>query len=405
MSVLSRWPRLAVAGLFAIPLALVSGAHGLSSASLRSAPQLSLAAFPYNGLAHERMAFRTFEANAAAGPEKPVSQEGMPQSARLVRNANMVAKAAREAIRREPLAPQAFAILALAEREPARKAAIVTHASWLSRRDLIVQALVLEQKGAAKDYVGVLGTIDEILRVHPERQGEFFPILVQALEVKAAVPGYARLLARPLPWRDAFLTFAVAQDEALENLAAVRERIVPENTDFDRKLIARLAATGSLSTAERIYHKVDKAGDPAARPAGLAWTSDFPPFDWKLADGPGFRAQIGNRQDQLEIDVAPGNGGVIASRLVRNPGRPFTISVTHAIEPLAQIKDVKLVIACPGQSAAAFERAFAARQNAFVIDQTFPCDYLDLAIAARSWTDARALSGTLSPLRITTKKQ
>lgn len=418
MSPLPRWAKVFLASLLAIPLALISGAHAFSSASLRNAPELALAVFPFNGLAKEKVAYRSLVAgiqkasgqSGGTNPESDLDASSSPlglavRPADLMNSATSVAGAARGAIRLEPLSPRAFVILALSDQDPEHGQRIVQQASLLSRRDLVLQTLVLKNRGEAGDYVGAIDTLDEILRVHPERKTEFFPLLVQALGNKATVPQFAKLLGKPLPWRDSFLNFALTDQRALENLAAVRERIATDDKEFDRRIIARLVDSGQVSSAERIYRLVSGAKVTDAGKAQFSWNSDYPPFDWKLADQAGFRAQTGKRSDILEIDIAPGSGGVIASRLVRNLQRPFKLGLAHDIEPSFQTKDIKLTIACSGQPDPFFERPFTEGASSFAVDQVPSCPYLLVSIWARSWTDARALTGTLSPLGITAKKQ
>lgn len=413
MTAPTGWVRLFIASLVAVPLACISAAHALSSASLRNSPELALVAFPINGLASEKVAYRSFVGNITEGSGR--SGEGNPEteftgsssslgagnrSADFRTLATATTDAARQAIRHEPLSPRAFAILALAEQNARQKKKIIEHASRLSRRDLVLQALVLEDRGEGGDYVGAIGTLDEILRVHPERKAEFFPILVQALGAKASVPEFARLLARPLPWRDDFLNFALTDPQALENLAAVRERIATEDKAFDRKLIAKLVDDDRISSAERVYRSAGQAGILNVSAGQLAWRSDYPPLDWKFADQPGFRAQADDSLNVLEIDVAPGNGGVIASRLLANPEHPFVLSLKQNVEPSSQSKDMRLTIACSGQSTPFFERSFSEGESSFSVEQMPSCQYLFLSIIARSWTGAEPLTGSLSPLRV-----
>ncbi len=413
MSLPSAWPRLVIAGLFAVTVAVISAAHALSSASQRNAPELALVVFPFNGHAKERVAYNALAASvrAAAGAGEEANPNaalddgstslGLGTSAASLKSlASAAGVTAREAIAHEPLLPRAFAILALSEQDLLRKKTIVERASLYSRRDPILQVLVLEQKGASGDYVGAIDTIDQILRVRPERYKEFFPVLAQALGVKEAVPGFARLLARPLPWRDSFLSFAVNQPGALDPLATVRENIGTVNKDLDQKLVAQLAASGRMSAAERVYRHISKASAPDAKSTVIDWRADYPPFDWKLANEPGFRAQIGDQPDELEINVAPGNGGVIASRLLRNPERPFAIKLALDGSPSEQVKDMTLVLACAGESQAFFERPFAQGANTFAVGEIAACPYVSVAIMARSWTGTQALTGQLSPLRI-----
>lgn len=414
----SALARLGLASLLAIPLAILSAAHALSSASLRNSPELALAVYPFNGLAKEKVAYSTLvagvrDASVKAGEADTVMSavgDGTAVSPNigtedLARLAVSAAPQAREAIRLEPLSARAFVILALSEQNARQRDRIVRQAALLTRRDIVLQTMVLEQKGKAADYPGVIGALDEILRVHPGRYGEFFPLLVEALRTKATVPEFAVLLARPLPWKDSFLNFALGDAQALENLAAVRERMAGGDKDFDRKLIAKLTRSGRIASAEGIYRRVSGTAPSDAVTAQFNWRSEYPPFDWQLADQPGFRAQIGNTPNILEINVGPGNGGIIASRLVRNPGGPFTLRIAHDIEPASQLKDVKLAVACQGQAAPFAERAFATGEVGLVVEQAPSCDYLEIAIAARAWTDSRALAGTLSPLGISSVNQ
>lgn len=416
MSKLPGWVRAFLVSLLAVPLAVLSGAHALSSASLRNAPELALAVFPANGLAKEKIAYRALVAGIqtttgpANGVKSDVGVDGSDtplgpsaRAAGLIDSADSVADAARGAIRLEPLSPRAFAILALSDRDSQQRKRIVLQASRLSRRDLPLQTLVLKQRGEAGDYEGAIDTLDEILRVHPERKTQFFPLLAQALRTKATVPQFAQLLGNPLPWRDAFLNFALTDQKALENLAAVREQITTDDLEFDRRLIAHLVDSGQMSSAERIYRLVGGARVREASTAQFGWNSDYPPFDWKLADQAGFRTRVGNRSEILEIDIAPGNGGVIASRLVRNLQRPFNLGLAHNIAPPDQARDMKLTIVCAGQSEPFFDRPFAEGVTSFAVDQVPSCPYFVLAISARAWTGGRALTGTLSSLGIAGK--
>jgi hypothetical protein len=399
--------RVLLACLIAIPLAVLSGAQALSSALLRRAPELALAVFPANGLAAEEAAFRWIAAGAV--PAGSVSSTGpapdsAPQRADLARGAASATAHAKAAIRREPLAARAFVLLALAESDDARRRSIVLSAAQLTRRDPTLQNLLVEEYGRSGDYAGIIGTLDAILRVHPEQRDVFFPALVKTLaEQPAAIPAFARLLAQPLPWREAFLGAAVSAPGAPENLAAVRERITLNDRAFDRKLVARLAADGRLEAAERLYVKVagpQISGDGTEGRAGQAWRADFPPFDWQLADQAGFRAQSGEQPGTLEIAVRPGNGGVIAERVLRNPGAAFTLRVRHKIEPQSQTTDLRLKVGCGAGGEPFFDRPFTGAESVFSVERPPACPFLWLTITARAWTGGREMKAVIEPLAI-----
>lgn len=391
--------RVLLACLIAIPLAVLSGAQALSSTILRRAPDSALAVFPANGLAAEEVAYRRIAAAAVpAAGGTGASPESAPRPADFARLAVSAAVPARAAIRREPLAARAFVLLALAEPDGARRRDILFSAARLTRRDPALQTLLLEEYGRSGDYAGTIGTLDAILRVDPDRRDVFFPALAKTLaEQPAAVPAFARLLAQPLPWREGFLAAAVIAPGAPDNLAAVRERITLNDREFDRKLIARLAADGLLDAAERLYAKV--AG-PQRDGAGQAWRADFPPFDWQLADQPGFRAQSGEQPETLEIAVRPGNGGVIAARVLRNPGAAFTVRLGHKVEPQSQTSDLRLKVACEGGGNPFFDRPFTGSASVFTVERPPSCPFLTLSITARAWTGGREMRAELAPLEI-----
>ncbi|NCP25175.1 MAG: hypothetical protein GW854_13670 [Erythrobacter sp.] len=407
-----NWQKLGLASLLAVPLAAVSGAHALSSASVRNAPDLAIALFPLNGLAKEKIAYQMVAGNVRLPGGASGSDEGPAVSgeanqtqryevgaAELARFATEASEAARDALRLEPLSPRAHTILALSLNDPERRRTMVALSSRLNRRDLPLQGLVLEQKLASNDYEGSMETLDQILRVHPERQAEFFPLLVAALAQDATVPSFTELLSKPLPWRDAFLLSAVKTQTVQANLAAVRARIDIDNTAFDKHLIAGLANSGNIEDAERIYRRVSGSAPTGSSP----WASDYPPFDWELANRAGFRAQRSLGEEELEIDVAPGNGGVIASRLIMAVQQPFFLRLSHNIESASQREDVKVSLRCWGQTAAFFERSLTDADSLFRVSDTPPCPYFVLSLSARSWTGAQPIAGAIRSVTLSTR--
>lgn len=391
--------RVLLACLIALPLAVLSGAQSLSSALLRRAPDLALAVFPANGLAAEEAAFRKIAAAAAPAAASGSAPATALRRADLARLAASSAAPAKAAIRREPLTARAFVLLALTEADSARRRAILLSAARLTRRDPTLQNLLIEEYGRSGDYAGTIGTLDAILRVHPEQEEVFFPALAKTLaEQPAAVPALARLLAQPLPWRARFLDAAVNAPGAPDNLAAVRAQITLDDPAFDRNLIARLAADGRLEAAERLYAKVAGAR-PGTGGAEQAWRADFPPFDWQLADQPGFRAQSGEQPGTLEIAVRPGNGGAIAERVIRNPGARFTLRLGHKVEPQSQTGDLRLTVTCRSAGAEPFfDQPFAGTESVFAVEPPASCPFLTLSITARAWTGGNPLDAVLAPI-------
>jgi len=51
----------------------------------------------------------------------------------------------------------------------------------------------MEQRLASGDYRGVIATLDQLLRVHPEYSADFFPVLQQALVIPGTQDAFADL--------------------------------------------------------------------------------------------------------------------------------------------------------------------------------------------------------------------
>ena len=384
-----NWPRLIIVSILSFGLALGLGAQALSSVSTRKAPETAAALFPANGLAVERLAFETF----AAGVTEPEDATAAARAASEI---------ALSAVRKDPLVPQAHAILALAANDAAARRAILDAASQLNRRNISLQGLVLQEHLAAEDAPQTIETLNQILRVHPEYSREFFPVLNGALEEEDTLELFAEMLDNSSPWHARFLNFAVGQRGSLQNLALLRPQIEIENEVFDRRLIAGLAGSGDVAAAEALYRDVTGAAAGLRSQGVIDWRSDFPPFDWRLVDETGFRAQKSLNGQELELSVRPGKGGVIAARLLAAPAGPFEVRIGHRIAPADQLRDVRLQLICAGTTTPFFDERFSRQGDGFKV-QSLPedCAYLVLAINARAWSGRSALSGNVEQIRLT----
>lgn len=397
----------------ALAIAVLSGAHALSSASVRNSPELAVTIWPANGLALERVAYRAFvkqirETMGGGGlgeAQKPMSAPDDDEELAVGRDslrrfAVAAFPSAANALAYEPLLPRAHTILALSEDDRARQGRIIALTSQLNRRELSLQALVLQSRAAAGDYAGTIDTLDQILRVHPQRRAEFFPVLTDALRRRSTVPKFRDLLARPLPWRDSFLMHAVNDPIAARNLAAIRQNATFDNPNFDRGLIASLARAGDLDTSARIYRL---ASSQTPTTASLSWSSDYPPFDWTFANKTGLRAQRSKDSRSLEFTIDPGDGGVLASRLIALPDRPLSLLVRHQLDPDASADNLKLTLTCSGKKEPFFEGSFAEGRERFDIPEQPDCEYIVLAFSGRAWTGSSPLNGSLAHVLVTAR--
>ncbi len=400
-----------MASLVAIPLAVVSGAHALSSASVTNAPELAVSIWPANGIALEKLAYRLFVQDARgtmstsgrgeredSSSVNEIDKQSAVDKKDLQRFAYASSPAAREALRYEPLSSRAHTVLALAEEDRAKQRRVIELASSLNRRELALQGLVLLSKIDAQDYQGTMETLDQILRVNPQRRAEFYPYLTAALGQEATIPAFRKLLAAPLPWRDSFLMHALRDPAVTRNLSVIRQSLAVDNVDFDRGLITTLVRNGEVGAAEALYRKLAPSANGAAR---SNWATDYPPFDWTFADQSGLRAQLGKGSSELEFAIDPGNGGPLASRLLALPDAPFAITVQHGITPTASAEDLKLLLACYGQATPFFEASFIDNGGVFKIGERPRCAYVNLVVSGRAWTGGAEVEGIIKSVKVT----
>ena len=296
--------------LSCIVLSVLLAVHALGSILARNSPSQAIAFVPYNGSVWERYALAQFE--------EYLRTEGSNDAlAKAPLAASSARAAALEGIERDPLAPRAYALIAMSMSRPDEKGRLLTLASELNRRDTFLRALVMEQAAANDDYEKVVEALDQILRVRPNDRERFEPALLDALATAGAAPAFARLLDGSSPWHEGFLLSAANTPQVQPALASIRDELTVENAGIDRRLIMGLVNQGAMTEARRVYRIAtqDESQATASR-ARLSWNAEFPPIDWELTDQDDFRAQPSRDERFLEVFARSGRGGVIARRLI-----------------------------------------------------------------------------------------
>lgn len=380
--------KLVLASLAGLILAGLTALQAGSSVLTLKNPQLAAKLVPFNGLALEQAATRQF-------------MSGVETKEDIVPAAKAVLPISKRAFAYDPLSPKSLALMAFAEDNPAAKRQLLTGAMQINRRDLLLLGLVLDEQVAAKDYAAALVTIDYILRVHPEQRSSFFPIMTEALKDDTAASELGALLDNSSPWHASFLNFASGIPDALPNLAKLRlgRDDVPSNVD--QRLISGLAAGGRLDLAYDVY--INTTGEPNAIDAtsSLGWGVGFPPFDWRLTDQTGLRAQPSISDLMLEIFVRSGKGGVLAERLVKAPAAGSIIKLSHSITPVAQVKDVRLQVSCPGDQDFLIDQPLRIQPMRIKLpDLSSRCKFVTLRIYGRSWSGRANIRGDINQLEI-----
>lgn len=396
--------------LVALPcglLAIALFAQALTGILAKPSPALASSIFPGNGMALEEEAYAQFAASAT-------DPEDLTPPARDAQDD------ARAALAAGPLAPRAYTIMALAADNPQRRDQILSLASTLNRRDLALQALVLEQHLAAGNYRAMLVTLDQMQRVDVRMRQTFFPLMVDALKQPGAEQEFIEILDLSAPWHELFLLFALDDAEARTALASMRSDLLIENPEFDRRLIGRLAAQGELELAAQVYDRLKPAdaGQSASNIAAvtgsgqISWAADYPPFDWTLIDESNLRSQPSRDANSLEIFVRSGFGGTVAQRIVAAPPQNsqsgsrqgFVIATALNAETVRRPGAVQIVVTCAANGASVIAAPLENGANRVTID-TLPagCGPIRLAVNARSRRGEPTLRAELEALTISAR--
>lgn len=370
--------------------AVVLALQAASAVIERKSPETAVALNPFNGLAREQAAFLGFRARAKDPAEFSAAATKMRSEALA-------------AYSFEPLAPKALTLLALSTANMDKRSKLLELATRLNRRDLSLQIAVLENQLARMDEPGAIVTIDRLLRVHTDYSEQFFAPLQEALLNPATADEFAALLNGSARWHNAFALRAVRDEAARVRLAQIRKDIKITDERFDRQLIAGLAAQGELDLAGRIYRLVAKSDDSIKQGVTtLSWRGDYPPFDWEYLDQKDIRAQPSANGKDLELFVRPGQGAVVAKRVVplgagANRRISFKIDSTRPIVA----GRMRMAIFCNNGTAPTAELELSEGENIFTPAQTqAECRTARLEIFARTYRAEPVLRANIGQIRL-----
>ncbi|MEM6492891.1 MAG: hypothetical protein AAF650_00790 [Pseudomonadota bacterium] len=382
--------RLIALGLGAAALAILMALQALSSAATRSNPQVAVTLNGFNGMAREQLAARVFlDASAQA--------QDIPKAAASARDLALTA------YRSEPLVPKALMIAALSTPEAQDKDRILRLASRLNRRDLSLQAAVLEQKISVGDYTGVIATLDQILRVHPDYRAEFFPVLEEALVAPGTLEAFEDMLDGSSPWHERFLFHALRNPAARAQLAQLRPSITVTRVEFDRRLISGLAAQGEFELAQSVYNLATGQEDTMGGPVEetLAWSGQYPPFEWQLIDARDIRAQESRDGEDLELFVRAGQGAVVAQRFITVPAPELSLATTLEPTQANLAGRVTLSVFCGAARQPLAQLDLARGENALPLPALdADCEALRIELSARVLRGDPTLRARLARLRL-----
>jgi hypothetical protein len=377
---------LVLVGLVFPVLAVLAGAQTLAIVVESQHPNQATVIAPWDGSVRAHLAKAAYRGQLAANP------------ATVEPPTEWMTTLAMTAYKHQPLVPGALAVIGAArERE---KAVFWNAAANISRRDTLLQGLLLNFYVQNKNPDRTIRVLNQILLVRVEQRPAVFAALTQALRDPRSIDTFVDILSSGPNWADGFLAAARYDKEALVNLGIVRERLPDGVIDpsIDRALVDAFASSGQLERAYDLYARLS-----AQRSSDTdGWSSEIPPFDWVLVDEPGFRAQVVGGSEQLQLNVARGKGGTFASRIFPARSRSLSIRGQHDIESEQQAERLEVAVACAGGGSPFAQANFDGGK--ITLDAAIPsdCSFVEIALSGRAWSYGQRITGSIAPLTIAT---
>lgn len=302
---------LGVLALFSVLMMFLVVPKTIANITRVDNPAMALRWDSGNGIAQSRYADALYVAN----PEKP--DKGAIRSHAL------------DAIRAEPLSPQAMRILAfLDDATPATAIARkrIGISDKLSRRDIGARLWMIEEAVQRDDLTAALNHYDIALRTSQDSTPLLLETLSNALADDRMIEPVGKIFAGNPPWFSEFYSGFLrskngpAQRNFVRILAA-NPKIVRNIPAPVRTLLLRPLVGNGQFAAATIYRQL--LGDPAPKgqilvSPSFANISQYQPFDWDLTgDARGSVSIVGSGGFQIEV-----NDGVqvsIMRQLVRLP--------------------------------------------------------------------------------------
>lgn len=371
--------------LLSIILAVGACAQALSNIYVKNAPTLAASLSPFTSEAYERLAVRTLQADQQEQVmTTPVSIEF-----------------ARKAYRASPLATEALAILALSQPTMKKREIAIEAAQNLSRRGRVLSIVSLQSSIEREDAAGGIAALDRLLRVYPGFSGRMMTPLIAYIAQPGAVPAFERILALEPEWRNAFFMAKPPGIDGLRNLAMLRLTLGPDyplEDGTELRLIQQLIAE-DLWTEALALRDMGASGSALSKDGTISWANANPVFDWELADERGFYARPDPEFQDVRVKVEPGQGGVLARRLLKLPDAVRALTFDHSLQPARDLENFLLEVTC-AKTKASLGKTSLARPSGRVNIVGAPCEWVYITVSGRVWSTGREVSGRVDALAL-----
>lgn len=240
---------------------------------------------------------------------------------------NVFASRARLALRSEPLSVAAFSIVGLTADarggNPARTRALMEAAQSVSRRDLLMQLWLLEDRVAQGDIEGALRHYDRALSTYPETEPMLFPTLASAIDeipVRNALVGYVRTRR---PWMRSFLDYATghAKPSSLIPLLVSADGasgVSAFTRPFESGLLRNVVAQQDFVLARLLAQRLSRGsirGWNALTPSRASSDATLHPLTWMAGDDQAYQLSF-DASGASVLDVEPEGQGIAMYRVI-----------------------------------------------------------------------------------------
>ena len=237
------------------------------------------------------------------------------------------ARRARRALRSEPLSVAALSIVGLEAdargTDVTRTRALMEAAQSVSRRNLMMELWLVEDRVAQGDAAGALRHYDRILSAYPEAEPLMFPTLASAIDgapVRDALVGYIRTRR---PWMRSFLDYATgnAKPASLIPLLIAADGPTGVSTftrPFESGLLRNVVAQQDFARTRLLAQRLSPGAIPgwnALVPSRASSDNTLRPLTWMVSDEQvyqlGFDANGGG-----VLDIEPEGRGIAMYRVI-----------------------------------------------------------------------------------------
>lgn len=232
----------------------------------------------------------------------------------------------------EPLATAAFPVIIrslAADGDTRRSAQLLQLASRLTRRDNLLNALLIENEIKRNRPVELIRLFGRAMAVDTQVRSFYMERMASATASPGAVAGLAPMLGESPDWEQAYWDAVLMRADLLPQAGKLRQRLAgpPWNrrapSDADRNIVTRLAIGRNPRLAYDLAHSLAMrapTGGSLLLNGSFDQKPQFVPFDWELIQNGEVGSAIDKKRGVLSLNGLPATNSIVARQLVELPG-------------------------------------------------------------------------------------